>query len=385
MKRLYLLHPNDWNIGGMERFYARMARRGWQLEKRGAFFSRFARKEPEDVCYRVELVSTPRSDAPLQLPPEQIQLYEECGWQYVTGRGLVHLFRAPTGSGEPELYDDPRQQADTLQGLRREARFQLGGVCVQMLVYLLLAVLNEHYQPAWLWLTLVQAPSLLPLACILLGGLLANALHRVVRLGRQYRRMRRGKPLDRRPPWGWRVILAGLWAAGAVCVGLFVWQAAGTRTLAPELSQVGPCLVLEQLGETGTLTSLPVQGESRSGIRVTPLPGGGRWWHGQEVRESGSRQVSLFQDVYELNSPEAARRLGPLLTEAATFADGMEPVTVDGLDWAACGTLEAVAVQGCRAAYITLIVPTQTLEEQRQVLVQALETLAAHWTATPEL
>ena len=63
----------------------------------------------------------------------------------------------------------------------------------------------------------------------------------------------------------------------------------------------------------------------------------------------------------------------------------MEPVTVDGLDWAACGTLEAVAVQGCRAAYITLIVPTQTLEEQRQVLVQALETLAAHWTATPEL
>lgn len=382
MKRLYLPHPNDWNIGGMERFYARMARRGWQLEKRGAFFSRFARRRPESVCYRVELASSTGNFGEVQLPPEQVQLYEECGWQYVTGRGLVHLFRAPAGSGEPELYDDPRQQADTLQGLRREARFQLGGACVQMLAYLLLAALNAHYQPAKLWLTLVQAPSLLPLACVLMGGLLADALHRVISLSRQYRRMRRGKPLDRRPQWAWRTVLTELWAAGAVCVGLLLWQAAGTRTLAPESGQAGPCLVLEQLGASGELTSLPVDGNSESRIRVTPLPNG-RWLHGQEIRESGSRQASLFQDVYELGSPEAAQRLGLLLADTATFADGMEPVTVEGLDWAACGLLEAAAVQGDRAAYITLILPVRSDDEQRQVLLNALEALADHWEALP--
>ena len=273
MKRLYWPHPNDWDIGGMERFYARMARRGWQLEKRGAFFSRFIRKEPEEVCYRVELASSSGNFGEVQLPPEQIQLYEECGWQYVTGRGLVHLFRAPAGSGEPELYDDPRQQADTLQGLRREARHQLIGACVQTAIYLLLVCLNWSGRFADMRITCLQAPTLVPLALILMGSLLAGALHQVISLGRQYRRMRLGQPLDRRPQWGWRTIQGGFWAAGAVCVAFLVWQAVGTRTLMPVAGQVGPCLVLEQLGEEGELTNLPVREGRESSIRVTPLLG----------------------------------------------------------------------------------------------------------------
>ena len=378
MKRLYWPHPNDRDIGGMERFYARMARRGWQLEKRGAFFSRFIRKEPEEVCYRVELASSSGNFGEVQLPPEQIQLYEECGWQYVTGRGLVHLFRAPAGSGEPELYDDPRQQADTLQGLRREARHQLIGACVQTAIYLLLVCLNWSGRFADMRITCLQAPTLVPLALILMGSLLAGALHQVISLGRQYRRMRLGQPLDRRPQWGWRTIQGGFWAAGAVCVAFLVWQAVGTRTLMPVAGQVGPCLVLEQLGEEGELTNLPVREGRESSIRVTPLLGG-RWWHGQEIRETGSTQASLFQDVYELSSPQAAAELGPILTETATFGWAMETVEGDGLDWAVCGALEAVAVRGNKAACITLLVPVENDEEQRAALTQALTVLAEQW------
>ncbi len=378
MKRLYRPHPNDWDIGGMERFYARMARRGWQLEKRGALFSRFVRKEPEEVCYRVELASSSGNFGEVQLPPEQIQLYEECGWQYVTGRGLVHLFRAPAGSGEPELYDDPRQQADTLLGLRREARHQLIGACIQTAVYLLLVCLNWGNRTADMQITCLQAPTLVPLAIVLMASLLAGALHQVISLRRQYRRMRLGQPLDRRPQWGWRTIQVGFWAAAAVCVAFLLWQATGSRTLVPGAGQVGPCLVLEQLGEEGELTSLPVRGNSESVIRMTPLPGG-RWWHGQEVRELGSSQVSLFQDVYELSSPQAAAKLGPVLAQTATFAWGLEPVEVDGLDWVVCGVLEAVAVRGNRAAYITLLVPAENDAEQRATLMQALTVLAQQW------
>lgn len=380
MKRLYWPHPDDGDIGGMERFYARMARRGWQLEKRGAFFSRFARKEPEAVCYRVELAAPRGVFGEVQLPPEQIALYEECGWQYVTGRGLAHLFRAPAGSGEPELYDDPRQQADTLQGLRRESRHQLIGVCVQIALYLLLATLNWCRRSAALQLTFVQAPTLLPLALILMGGLLAQALHRVASLGRQYRRLRRGLPLDRRPQWAWRTARGVLWAAGAACGAFLLWQMACARTLAPEIGQAGPCLVLEQLGVEGELTDLPV-GSSENHLTATPLGGGRYWWQGQETRRNGSWEASLFQDVYELGSPDAAKEMQTLLALSTTFERALEPVEIEGLDWAVYGDLEAVAVRGSRAASITLILPTENYDEQKAALRQALEALADHWAA----
>lgn len=378
MKRLYWFQPDDWDIGGMERAYARMARRGWQLEKRGAFFSRFARKEPAEVCYRVELASPHGYFGEVKLPPEQVALYEECGWQYVTGRGLVHLFQAPAGSGEPELYDDPRQQAETLQGLRREARQQLIGVCVQIALYLLLVVLNWCRRSAHLYLMFVQAPTLLPLALVLMGGLLANAVHRVFLVGRQYRRLRRGMPLDRRPQWVWRTVRGGLWAAGAACAAFLLWQAASIRTLPPEPGQAGPCLVLEQLGVEGELTDLPVGG-SESHLTATPLGGGRYWWQGQETRREGGWEASLFQDVYELGSPEAANELRTLLILSTTFERALEPVEIEGLDWAVYGDLEAVAVRGGRAASLTLIVPTENYDEQKAALRRALEALAAHW------
>lgn len=52
---------------------------------------------------------------------------------------------------------------------------------------------------------------------------------------------------------------------------------------------------------------------------------------------------------------------------------------MDGLDWAVCGALEAVAVRGNKAACITLLVPVENDEEQRAALMQALTVLAEQW------
>ena len=95
MKRKYAFHPEEYAVGENEKYYADMARRGWILEKRGSVLSRFRRDEPQKLKYRIELSSPAFLDDDRQLPGEQIALYEESGWKYVTSAGLVHIFCAP--------------------------------------------------------------------------------------------------------------------------------------------------------------------------------------------------------------------------------------------------------------------------------------------------
>ena len=48
MNRIYRLHPREYALGETEVFYARMARKGLLLEKRGAYLSRFRKGTPEN-------------------------------------------------------------------------------------------------------------------------------------------------------------------------------------------------------------------------------------------------------------------------------------------------------------------------------------------------
>ena len=54
MKRCYRFHPGEYAIGENEQFYGRMAQRGWLLDKRGAYLSRFRKGEPQQRKYRIE-------------------------------------------------------------------------------------------------------------------------------------------------------------------------------------------------------------------------------------------------------------------------------------------------------------------------------------------
>ena len=111
MNRIYRLHPREYALGETEVFYARMARKGLLLEKRGAYLSRFRKGTPENRKYRIELASPSLLDGETGLPEEQIQLYGECGWEYITSCGLIHVFSAAENSPAPEIYSDPSQQA----------------------------------------------------------------------------------------------------------------------------------------------------------------------------------------------------------------------------------------------------------------------------------
>lgn len=110
MKRTYRIHPADYAIGDSERLYERMAAKGWVLEKRGITLSRFRREAPQRLRYRIELAQ-PEFLEGADLPEEQRELYEDCGWHLAAHCGVTYVFCAQEdGDAPPELYTDPRGQ-----------------------------------------------------------------------------------------------------------------------------------------------------------------------------------------------------------------------------------------------------------------------------------
>ncbi len=120
MKYRYQFHPYDYVLGENEKFYSDMERKGWRLVKHGSSLSKFVPIEPDRTRYRIEIVPPGYMEGGCTLPEEQKAVYEDCGWEYVTGRGLLHIFRAPEDSDAPEFYADPSEQAGAVEALRKQ-------------------------------------------------------------------------------------------------------------------------------------------------------------------------------------------------------------------------------------------------------------------------
>ena len=97
-----------------------MEARGWRLKKRGAYFSRFEPAEPGETRYRIE-VFHPGAWSANAMPEEQLAVFADCGWEHVCTSLPLYIFRSPAGSGAPEFYADPAQQAETLKRMKRDA------------------------------------------------------------------------------------------------------------------------------------------------------------------------------------------------------------------------------------------------------------------------
>ena len=210
MKYKHALHPPDYAAGPNEVFYENMAQKGWILEQRGRFFSKFRQEEPQTLRYRVEYASDSSGLATAYLPPEQLQLYRDCGWELVAFHGLVYLFRASEHCAVPELHTDPRTQAETLDAIDRAAR--RGTVALLLLLVWRVAYRVLRYSHTLLPLAL--ALILLPLFAIVLQ------LVRYTGFRRLHRRLAAGIPPDRSGKRWYLVWRFVSWAMAAALIVL---------------------------------------------------------------------------------------------------------------------------------------------------------------------
>ncbi len=382
MKRRYRRHFDDYAIGENEKFYSDMAARGWFLEKRGSYFSRFGSGEPADMRYRIE-VSAPRFLEETYLPEEQVAVYEDCGWEYVTSCGMIHVFSSPAGSDAPEFYADPAQQAATLKVLRRNYIWAWVPVVLMLLFNFFMAAAmsggvgetlskwGAEFRIGW-----VAATAL----WLFLGALLVWTfylfLHGAWRMGRLYRRMKKGIPLDHSPRGRMlphRIVSGVLLGFVAVFGLLTLWQwvSKDTRDL-PEVAD-GPYVLLSDLGVEGERSQL-FYDDRTSKITVERSLLATHYDVFEVVGEGGTNW--MYQDVYRLNSGVDREVFVQSLMDNSTFArsqDNYREVTVEGLEraWVA-GDLECMAVKEDLVAYVTVLKAGQETDETLELALHAL-------------
>ena len=360
MKRVkYKFHPETYELGENEKFYSDMEAKGWRLVKRGGYLSKFVPVEPSRARYRVE-VSAPGFLEEANMSEAQLAVFADCGWEYVTDRGLLYIFRAPEGSSAPEFYDDPAQQAETLKKLKRDAVWgwvpTVAVWAVWLFIYLTLNGAGKF--AASFRRSLAELTPLFLLAGALLLQACYSRLRNALLITRTYRRMKRGVPLDHSPNRRRRVhraVNGTLWSLVLLSALLLAVQLAATRSGDLPEETADPYLLLADLGAAGERTSFIGRDSS-----VTYSPGLlADYWDMREYLDDPSGMgPALYQDVYRLRFPAMADWLAEALMNTASLSrqENFQPMEAPGLDavWVS-HRHELVAVKGRLAAHITYI------------------------------
>ncbi len=359
MNTTYRLHPGEYAVGENESFYSEMAAKGWLLNKRGAYFSRFRKSRPEKRLYRVELANPDFLDD-AHLPDEQIALYEGCGWQYVSGCGLVHVFTVPEGSGAPEIHTDPPTQASTLRALKRSYISAFATVLVILCLHLLLACTMPgtplNIANSWgadIVVAFFRADSLCLAYFFFVIQSLLVLVYGAARTWALYRRLKGGKPIDHSHVPRRRIYRSVCASLISLCLIFLMIAAVEIASLEkydmPESSD-GPYITLADMGidEKRTENSIDGSGSSVEISRSLSCT----FYHTREFTDD----KWMYQDVYVLRFPALTGSLAECLMYDCTFADGPQDFTavdIDGLDSAWQSDMEYICVRGDTVWYIT--------------------------------
>lgn len=113
-RKVKVLWLNEWNIEEQEAWFMDMARQGWQLEHLGLWMVTFVEAPPQEISYRIEIAKKSHG-----IEEERIQLYDDAGWDYVTSRRFVHVFREKEANEAAEIHTDPTLQAESIEILKK--------------------------------------------------------------------------------------------------------------------------------------------------------------------------------------------------------------------------------------------------------------------------
>ncbi|GAM12166.1 DUF2812 domain-containing protein [Mesobacillus selenatarsenatis] len=129
MKTVYKLSPSDyWRIGELESWLSDMAAEGLFLKKLGRQFVKFEKADPKNMRYRV-VVSISK-----EISAEQVDMYGDKGWDFVTSYGSFHAFSSPAELNAPELYTDPSEQSYSLKELDKQLVFNAAVIVFGLLL-----------------------------------------------------------------------------------------------------------------------------------------------------------------------------------------------------------------------------------------------------------
>jgi hypothetical protein len=196
-KTVYKLRPSDyWRIGEHESWFSDMAAEGLFLKKMGRQFVQFVKGEPKNLRYRIDV------SIKNKIPAEQIEMYAENGWDYVTSYSSFHVFSSPAELEAPELHTDPAEQSFTLKELDKKLVFNAVLVIVGLI--LMIGMLGSM-------LFLDRTPTLYmvegtvaiqqPVFVIFVAYTAYTSLQAALSIRGLRKRLAEGKVIDHHAPW----------------------------------------------------------------------------------------------------------------------------------------------------------------------------------------
>lgn len=195
-RTIYKLRPSDyWRIGEHESWLTDMGAKGFHLRKMGIYFAQFVKGEPKKVRYRIE-VSIKK-----KISPEQIQMYAEGGWDYVTRYNYFHVFSSNLELNAPELHTDPAEQSYTLKEIHK--KLVMNAIIVAVGWILMIGMLA----PIWFLdrtptLNLVEGHAIQQTILFFFIGYLGyTSLQAAISIRALRKDLAEGKPIDHHAPW----------------------------------------------------------------------------------------------------------------------------------------------------------------------------------------
>ncbi|MCC3357037.1 DUF2812 domain-containing protein [Bacillus sp. REN16] len=190
------IRPSDyWRIGEHESWFQDMAAEGLHFKKMGKFFAHFVKAEPKKMRYRIE-ISMKR-----KMKPEQIEMYEESGWDYVTKYQYFQVFSSPEERDAPEIHTDPAEQSYTLKEL--DKKLVSNAVFVVFAMLLIIGLMSSVWfldgTPTYILIEgLVITQTILSL---IIGYQAYNSLLAAISIRALRKNLIEGKPIDHHAPW----------------------------------------------------------------------------------------------------------------------------------------------------------------------------------------
>lgn len=329
MKITYLLHPRDYALGQTEKFYTEQAAKGWQLVNRGFFLSKFQRTDPKSMRYRVEIV--PRDTlVEGELPEAQRIAFEECGWEYVDGCGMLHIFRTPADSDAPEFYLEPEQQAQTLTCLSKFYRNYFLQVVI-LLLFQLFALRQFLLPVPSHFVSLVTESNLLLAAQLLILLLLIPNLIGLFAVRKLRRSLAAGIPLNHNPKHSGTCARCLTLVTVVLALVLCVLDLTGRHAYPMPETPEADYLMAEELG---------IHGERTTDVFPTPEPSYVKCRRSLLAKHRTTTEFlntdegffGMEQELYELSCSGLQSTFADSLLSAFAGNDHAVPVEISGLD-----------------------------------------------------
>lgn len=195
-KTVHKLRPSDyWRIGEHESWFSDMAAKGLHLKKMGIHFAKFVKGEQKKMRYRIDVYIKKK------ITPEQIQMYAESGWDYVTSYNSFHVFSSPEERNAPELHTDPAEQSYTLKEL--DKKLASNAVIVVVSAILIIGMNSAiWFLDGTPTLVMVEGGVVQQLIlAIFFGYTTYNSLQASISIRALRRKLIEGKPINHHAPW----------------------------------------------------------------------------------------------------------------------------------------------------------------------------------------